>query len=66
MFFMQASDCVINYFNKNKFCVALSASYDTFCFGTFTSKNVVFICLGEISFLGYQVGKLIFFSPGCV
>ena len=27
---MEASDCVINYLNKNKFFVALSAVYDTF------------------------------------
>ena len=30
MFFMQASDCVINYLNKNKFFVALSTICDTF------------------------------------
>ena len=41
MFFMQASDSVINYLNKDKFFVALS-----------TSKNAIFICLGEIRILG--------------
>ena len=30
MFFMQASDCIIIYLNKNKFCVALSTICDTF------------------------------------
>ena len=30
MFFMQASDCVIIYLKKNKFCVALSTICDTF------------------------------------
>ena len=30
MIFMQASDCVINYLNKNKFFVALSTICDTF------------------------------------
>ena len=29
-FFMQASDCVIIYLNKNKFCAALSIIYDIF------------------------------------
>ena len=29
-FFMQASDCVINYLNKNKFFVALSTICDIF------------------------------------
>ena len=60
MFFMQTSDCVINYLNKNKIFVALSTICGTFFF-TLPSKNAVFICLGEISFLGYKVGKLIFF-----
>ena len=53
--FMQASDCVINYLNKNKFLLRYLQSI-LFC--TFTT----FICLGEIGFLGYKVGKLIFFS----
>ena len=35
-------------------------------FGTFTSKNAVLICLGEISFLGYKVGKLTVFSGLCL
>ena len=60
--FMQASDCVINYLNKNIF-VAMSTICDTFY--TLTSKNAIFICLGEISVSGYKGGKL-FFSPGCV
>ena len=60
---MQASDCVINYLNKNKLLLPYLQS--VILFGTLTSKNAVFICLGEISVLGYQVGKLIF-SPGCV
>ena len=62
--FMQASDCVINYLNKNKCFVALSTICDI-CFCTLTRTNATFICLGEISFLGYKVGKL-FFSPVCV
>ena len=57
---MQASDCVINYLNKNKFLLPYLQSVILFC--TITSKNAIFICLGEISFLGYKVGKLIFFS----
>ena len=61
--FMQASDCVINYLNK--FFVALPTICDTFFCTLIPSKNAVFICLGEISFLSYKVGKLIF-SPGCV
>ena len=52
-FFMQESDCVIIYLNKNKIFVALSTICDTFCI--FTSKNAIFICLGEIRFLGYKV-----------
>ena len=40
--------------------------YSLWYFCTLTSKNDIFICLGEISFLGYKVGKLIFFSPVCV
>ena len=61
---MQASDCVINYLNKNKFLLHYLQS--VILFGTLTSKNVIFICLGEISFLGCQVGKLIFFSGLCL
>ena len=57
-FLMQASDCVINYLNKNKFLLPYLQS--VILFGTFTSKNAIFICLGEISFLCYTVGKLIF------
>ena len=30
MFFMQASECVINYLNKNTFFIALSTICDTF------------------------------------
>ena len=63
MFFMQTSDCVINYLNKNKIFIALSAICSTFL--KLTSKNAVFICLGEISFLGCKMGKLIFFSGLC-
>ena len=63
--FMQSSDCVINYLNRNKFFVALPAICDTF--GTLTSKNAIFICLGEIRFLGYKVDKVIFvFSGSCL
>ena len=57
---MQTSDCVINYLNKNKFLLPYLQS--VILFDTLTSKNAIFICLGEISFLSYQVGKLIFFS----
>ena len=59
MFFMQASDFVTNYLNKNKFFVALSTFCDTFF--TLLCKNAIFVCLGEISFLDYKVGKLVFF-----
>ena len=64
--FMQASDCVINYLYKNKFL--LSSLQSVILFYTLTSKNAIFICLGEISFffLGYKVGKLIFFSGLCL
>ena len=58
MFFMQASDCVINYLDKNKFLLPSLQSLIRFC--TLTSKNAIFICLGEISFLGYKVGKHFF------
>ena len=58
---MQAFDSVIIYIKKNKICVIFF-----FFFFTLTSKIVIFICLGKVSFLGYKVGKLIFFSPGCV
>ena len=66
MFFMQASDCVIIYLNKKKsFVLPYLQSVIHFC--TLTSKNAIFICLGEISFLGHIVGKVfVFFSPGCV
>ena len=53
---MQASDCVINYLNKNRFFLPCLQSVILFC--TLTSKNAIFICLGEVSFLGYKVGKL--------
>ena len=59
MFLMQAFDCVINYFNKNKFLLPYPQSVILFC--TLTSKNAIFICLGEIGFLGYKVDELIFF-----
>ena len=45
---IQASDYVIMYLNKNKFFVALSKICDIFY--TLTSKNAIFICLGEIRF----------------
>ena len=61
--FMQASDCVINYLNKNKLLLPCLQFVILYC--KLTSKNAIFICLGEISFLGYKVGKLIF-SPSCV
>ena len=64
MFLMQASDCVINYLNKNKFLLPYLQSVISFC--TLISTNAIFICLGEIRFLGYKVGKLILLSPGCV
>ena len=60
---MQVSDCVLNYLNRDKFLLLNLQS--VILFGTLTSKNAVFICLGEISFLGCKVGKLNFFSPGC-
>ena len=60
---MQVSDCVLNYLNRDKFLLLNLQS--VILFGTLTSKNAIFICLGEISFLGCKVGKLIFFSPGC-
>ena len=44
---MQASDCVINYLNKNKFLLPYLQTVILFC--TLTSKNAIFICLGEIS-----------------
>ena len=59
---MQASDCVINYLKKNKFLMPYLQSVILFC--TLTSKNATFICLGKICFLGYKVGKLIFFLSG--
>ena len=51
--FMQGSDCVIIYLSKNKFCVALSKMLFSFFWA-------------EIRFLGYKVGKLIFFSWLCL
>ena len=60
---MQASDCVINYLNKNKFLLPY-LQYVIFC--TFTRKNVIFICFSEISFLNYKVGKLFFSSALCL
>ena len=57
--FMQASDCVINYLNKNKFLLPYLQSVTLFCI--LTSKIAIFICLGKISYLGYKVSKLIFF-----
>ena len=62
--FMQASDCVIIYLNKNKFCVALSTICDTFLH--INKQKCAFHFLGEISFLGYKVCKLIFFSGLCL
>ena len=56
---MQASDCVINNLNKNKFL--LSCLQSVIFFGTLTSKNTILICLGEISCLDYKVGKLFLF-----
>ena len=56
---MQASNCVINYLKKNKFLLPYLQSMIFFCL--LTSKHVIFISLAEISFLGYKVGKLIFF-----
>ena len=53
--FMQASDFIINYLNKNKFLLPYLHLN--------ISKNVLFICFGETSFLSYKVGKLILFSP---
>ena len=47
MICMQASDCVINYHNKNKFLLPYLQSVILVC--TLPSKNAVFICLGEIS-----------------
>ena len=46
---MQASDCAINYLNKNKSLLPYLQSVILFL--TLTSKNAIFICLGEISFL---------------
>ena len=63
--FMQAYDYVINHLsvNKNKFSLPYLQSF--ILFFTLTSKNAIFICLGEIRFLDYKVSKL-FFSPVCV
>ena len=65
MFFMQASDCVIIYLNKNKLAYVLAYLQSVILVCTLTSENAIFICLSEIRFLGYKVGKLIL-SPGCV
>ena len=45
---MQASDCVVNYLNKNNFLLPYLQS--AIFFGTSTSENAIFSCLGEISF----------------
>ena len=61
---MQISGCVINYLNKNKLFVALFTICDTFLY--INKTNAIFICLGEISFLGYKLSKHIFFSGLCL
>ena len=48
MFLMQASDCVNNYLNRNKFVLSYLQSVISSC--TRTSKNVIFICLGGLRF----------------
>ena len=53
-FFKKASDCVTNNLNKNKFLLPYLQSVVLVC--TLTSKNVVFICLGEISFFRLKNG----------
>ena len=53
--FMQASDCVITYRSKNIFFL-LPYLQSVIHFGTLTSKNAIFICLGEIRFLGFYSG----------
>ena len=63
-FFMQSTEFIINYLNKNKFLLPYLQSVIQFF--TLTSKTANFICLGEKKiFLAYKVGKIIF-SPGCV
>ena len=59
MFFMQASDCVIIYLNNNKFCVVLSTICNSFLH--INKQKCYFHLFWRISFLGYKVGKLIFF-----
>ena len=59
---MQASDCVIIYPNKN----VLPCLQSVILFCTLTSKNAIFICFGEIIFLGYKVVNLFFFSGLCL
>ena len=39
----------------------LSYLQSVIMFCTLTSKNAIFICFGKTGFLGYNVGKLIFF-----
>ena len=63
-FFMQASDCIINYFNQNNFLLPCLQYMILSC--TLTSKHAIFICLGEIFFLSCKVDKPTFFSPGGV
>ena len=63
-FLKQASNCAISYLIQSKFLLPFLQSVIRFC--TLTSKNSILICLGEISILGYKVGKLSFSSPGCV
>ena len=46
--FRQAFDFVNNYLNKDKFLSPYLQS--VILFGTLTSKNAIFICLGEIIF----------------
>ena len=56
-FFMQASVIITSI----RISFVLPYLQSVILFGTLTSKNAIFICLGEISFLGYKVGKLILF-----
>ena len=55
---MQASDCVINYLNKNKFFVALSTICDTFLH--INKQKCYFHLFGRNKILGYTVGKHFF------
>ena len=59
--YMQASDCIINYLNKNKFLLSYLQSVIRFC--TLTSKNAIFIFFffWRNKLLGYKVGKLFCF-----